>query len=132
MKGNYLILIELKNNVVIQIGKLGELTFKKGFYVYVGSALNRLEQRIQRHLRQNKKMHWHIDYLLKHAKITQIFYKEHKTREECSIAKTLEKELLIVPGFGCSDCNCKSHLFHGNYEKIKNAIDELNMRKYSF
>lgn len=130
MKGSYLLLVELKENNVLRIGKLNKILFNKGFYVYVGSALNGLEQRIQRHLRENKRMHWHIDSLLRHAEIINIFYKENNVREECDIAKTLDKKLLSVPDFGCSDCNCKSHLFYGSQNDIMNTIDKLKMIPY--
>lgn len=131
MKGSYLLIIKLENDAKITIGKLGEVEFNKGFYVYVGSALNGLEQRIQRHLRENKKTHWHIDYLLKHVTVSDIFYKENNAREECIIAKKFEGTLPSILGFGCSDCKCKSHLFYGTYNEIKQVIDGLNMKSYS-
>ena len=81
MKGSYVLLIELKENTNIKVGKLGKVFFKKGFYAYVGSALNGIEQRIQRHMRKDKKTHWHIDYLLKHAVVREIFYKESDEKE---------------------------------------------------
>lgn len=130
MNGSYLLLVELENDIMTPIGKLGEVEFIKGFYVYAGSALNGLDQRIQRHLRKQKKTHWHIDYLLNHAKIVNVFYKQNEVKEECFIAKTLEKELPIIPGFGCSDCACKSHLFYGSLKTIKNAIVNLEMNQY--
>lgn len=132
MKGAYLLITELKNDVTIHIGKLGGIRFSKGFYVYVGSALNGLEQRIKRHLRENKKTHWHIDYFLKHAKIINVFYKENTAKEECLIAKRLDKKLFSVSSFGCSDCTCKSHLFYGTIEEIKNIVDSFDMKIYSF
>ena len=64
LKGTYCLLIHLKQDSKITIGKLGEKNFQKGYYIYVGSALNSLKTRIQRHLRKEKKIHWHIDYLL--------------------------------------------------------------------
>lgn len=130
MKGSYLILLEIRNPTTIQIGRLRGTDFKKGFYVYVGSAMKGLSQRIQRHLRKQKKIHWHVDYLLNHAKIVDIFYKQSNAREECAIANTLEKTLSTIPGFGCSDCTCKSHLFYGTYEDIKKAIIHLEMKRY--
>ena len=130
MRGSYLLLVELKNTEIIPVGKLGKIDFKKGFYIYAGSALNGLDQRIQRHLRKQKKTHWHIDYLLNHAKIVNVFYKQSEFKGECFIAKTLEKELSIIPDFGCSDCACKSHLFYGSLKTIKNAIVNLEMNQY--
>ncbi|UCF12027.1 MAG: GIY-YIG nuclease family protein [Thermoplasmatales archaeon] len=130
MRGSYLLLMELKNTETIPVGKLGKIDFKKSLYIYVGSALNGLDQRIQRHLRKQKKMHWHIDYLINHAKIVNVFYKKNNIRKECFIAKTLKRELSSIPGFGCSDCLCKSHLFYGSYEETKNAISNLEMKQY--
>lgn len=130
MKGSYLLLLELKNSKVIKIGNLRNIDFKKGFYVYVGSALSGLDQRIQRHFRKQKKKHWHIDYLLDKAHILKVFYKASEIREECFIAKILRKELTIIPDFGCSDCLCTSHLFYGSYEKIRTVIAKLEMNQY--
>ncbi|MDH7507093.1 MAG: GIY-YIG nuclease family protein [Candidatus Thermoplasmatota archaeon] len=131
MKGSYILIIKLEEDKKIQIGKLGEIFFKNGFYVYVGSALNGIEQRINRHLRKNKKKHWHIDYLLDYAKVIEILYKESRTRLECNIAEIFDKQLFSISGFGCSDCKCKSHLFFNSYEKIKNVIKNLKMVHYA-
>ncbi|MFP4052091.1 MAG: GIY-YIG nuclease family protein, partial [Thermoplasmata archaeon] len=65
MKGIYTLVIELKEDKVIEVGAIGNIDFDKGYYVYVGSAQNGLEARIERHLSDEKKIHWHIDYLLK-------------------------------------------------------------------
>ena len=60
MKGSYVLLIEIGQEKEIQIGSIGNIYFKKGFYAYIGSALNGLEQRIERHIRKDKRFHWHI------------------------------------------------------------------------
>jgi len=130
MKGTYLLVIELNKDLSIDIGKLGSIEFKSGFYLYVGSALNGLDQRIQRHLKSEKKLHWHIDYLLKHAKIISVFYRESDNREECVIAKALNENLSPVIGFGCSDCKCKTHLFYGFKKEILSSIEKLQMCRY--
>jgi Uri superfamily endonuclease len=130
MKGSYILVIKLKQKKEIQIGKLGKILFKKGFYIYVGSALNGLEQRINRHLKKNKKTHWHIDYFLDFADIIDILYKESETKVECDIASILNKKLLTIPYFGSSDCRCKSHLFYGSYEKIIQVVKNLHMIHY--
>lgn len=130
MKGSYIILIKINKDSNITIGKLGNISFEKGFYLYVGSALNGLEQRITRHLKDNKKLHWHIDYLLKHAKIIDIFYKESIISEECEISEKINEYFQSIKGFGCSDCRCKSHLFYGDYTSILNNISRLDMIRY--
>lgn len=51
MKGSYCLIINIKKDTEIKIGKkLGFINFKKGCYVYVGSAMNCLEYRVKRHL----------------------------------------------------------------------------------
>jgi len=95
----------------IKIGKLGKYGFKKGHYIYVGSAKTNFRHRINRHLRQKKKMHWHIDYLLMHARITRIW---SSSLSEDRIADILSSMMEIpVPHFGASDKRHKSHLFYG-------------------
>ncbi len=129
MNGSYILLIELDEDNTIQVGKLGKIFFKKGFYLYVGSALNGLEQRIQRHLRNNKKIHWHIDYLLSYARTIEVFYKGSKSRYECKLANKLEN-LEPISGFGCSDCKCKTHLFYGSKKEVDETIKKLKMINY--
>ena len=113
MKGVYVLLINVGKNLQLKIGSLGKMNFDKGKYAYVGSAQNNLEKRIERHMSKNKKKFWHIDYLLdnKSTKIVDTFYKKSGKSEECRIADKLGKTELPVLKFGCSDCNCKSHLF---------------------
>ena len=130
MKGSYLLLIKLSDNVIINYSVKNKKHFNKGFYVYVGSALNGLENRIERHLRDNKKTYWHIDYLLNFCEIINAYYRENKFREECNIAKSLNKKFLPINEFGSSDCKCKSHLFYGSKEKILEFIETNNFNKY--
>jgi len=126
MKGSYILIIEVKKDMKVKIGKLGALFFKKGYYAYVGSAMNGLEGRISRHLRHDKKMHWHIDYLLAKAEIKEIWYKEKS--KECEIAGKLS--FPFIKNFGCSDCKCKSHLFYSPYKKLLKTIKRMGMKKY--
>ena len=129
MKGIYILLIDVKKNIELKIGSLGKIKFEKGIYAYVGSSQNNLEKRIKRHLSKNKKKFWHIDYLLdnKFVKIVNIFYKKARKSEECKIAKFLSKSENLIHKFGCSDCNCKTHLFRLNNLK---TISMLRMKKY--
>ena len=130
MKGTYLLVIMLPKGTSIPIGKLGSIHFKKGWYGYIGSALNGLDQRIQRHLRKQKKMHWHIDYLLLYSKIVQAFYKESNRKEECRIAQVFQRKFTSIEDFGCSDCRCKSHLFFGSSQEISETATDLQMKPY--
>jgi len=125
MKGSYVLLIRVKPAKKIRIGSLGIVEFRPGFYAYVGSAMNSLEKRVGRHLGSKKKMFWHIDYLLREAEIVEVFQAESPLRLECGIAGQLSKKLTAVPGFGCSDCRCESHLFFStNRESARKWIEK--------
>ncbi|MEA3401619.1 MAG: GIY-YIG nuclease family protein [Armatimonadota bacterium] len=113
MTGSYVLILRLDAPAAIRVGALGEVAFEPGAYAYVGSAMGGLEARIDRHLRGDKRMHWHIDYLLAQAQVVDVVRVESDERLECRIASALAAELGSVPGFGCSDCACGSHLFVG-------------------
>ena len=123
LKGTYCLLIQLKHDSKITIGKLGEIEFKNGYYVYVGSALNSLEGRIKRHLRDDKKLHWHVDYLLadENAEIVDVVFTIDDRKWECDLASQIAENGSKIDGFGCSDCKCDSHLFF-----FENFIDSKN------
>ena len=111
--GAYALLIHLESPETIQVGKLGAIDFPAGWYVYVGSALNGLAARVNRHLRRNKKLHWHVDYLLQKGRISQVIWALSQEKLECRIAETLQHSgFSAVQRFGASDCRCPSHLFH--------------------
>jgi len=111
-KGTYVLKIKLNAGRNILVGKR-EIRFEKGDYFYIGSAMGdslNLYNRINRHLSDEKKKHWHIDYLLEYGNIKEVFVT--KGRFECDVSKGFEQILSGVEGFGCSDCNCKSHLYY--------------------
>lgn len=129
MNGIYFLVINISGDCNVKIGALGSTFFAKGSYAYVGSAMNGLENRINRHLRKEKKLHWHIDYLLasKNAKIAQVFVKEtaHKS-EECITAGKIAALGEPVSNFGCGDCRCGAHLFKVIHElKILTGFSEF-------
>lgn len=128
--GSYILLMRLTIPNTISIGRLGDIFFPEGGYVYIGSALNGLKSRIERHLRNKKKKHWHIDYFLQKAKIKDVFYIINTQREECEIAQFFKKEFTCIDGFGCSDCSCRSHLFYGELNKLRAFIDALKFNKW--
>ena len=116
IKGSYVLVIELDEGRTITVGSLKAIYFPAGYYAYVGSAMSGLESRLSRHLRENKKLHWHIDYLLQRASISSIIQCENQ-KVECAIAQVLRCQLDFIPGFGCSDCKCPSHLFFSTEER---------------
>ena len=133
MKGCYCLIINVDKTSEIRIGKkLGKINFKKGYYVYVGSAMNSLESRIKRHLSDDKKLHWHVDYLLKKAEIEDVIYNESTRKIECDLSQYLASKTYGIAGFGCTDCECESHLYYFKtkdeaIECVENAYDSIAM-----
>lgn len=115
----YAIYLRINRDEIIPIGKLGTFEFKKGLYIYVGSAKRNIEARINRHKKIEKPLKWHFDYLRPYGEITKIITYEN-TIGECGLAEKIRKEnrgLFPVKGFGSSDCRCFSHLIYAeDYE----------------
>ena len=111
-RGSYLVIFKTAHNRRILVGQLGEISLRKGYYIYVGSAKQNLSARIERHRRLRKKLFWHIDYLGARAMLHAALPIRSSDDLECELASAMsdisEKS---VPGFGCSDCTCPSHLF---------------------
>jgi Uri superfamily endonuclease len=132
VKGIYIIIIALHAPIVLEVSNKRRFVLHRGFYAYAGSALGGLEARIARHLSTKKKYHWHIDYLLRHATVCTTICAETKDREECLVARELSRRLPSIGGFGCSDCNCSSHLFFSRNlgdlkEHVVNALKLRNL-----
>ena len=122
-KGCYILIINLPEDITATIGRLPTRHFSSGYYAYVGSAMRGFKARLDHHLRENKRPHWHIDYLLQRASITSIILCETEYKFECDIAQALQHQFDSVPNFGSSDCRCGSHLFSCNSEeKLKSTI----------
>ena len=113
--GTYVLLLCLDRDCEIAVGALGRLFFRRGFYLYVGSALGGLRRRLARHVGMHKRLHWHIDYLLGFATVGEIWYREGTERRECGWAQALSGLPGVEPfgaAFGASDCSCATHLFY--------------------
>jgi Uri superfamily endonuclease len=113
--GTYLLLLDLPMPTRLAVGRLGTFDFPAGRYAYTGSARGPggLRARVGRHLRAEKRLHWHVDYLSARASIVEVWYAESTARLECLWAARLS----ALPGasqpidsFGSSDCGCRSHL----------------------
>ena len=123
LKGTYCLIIHVNSDITIQIGKLGSFDFDKGFYVYVGSALNSLESRLKRHLSDDKKLFWHVDYLLAdlNVELVDIVFAVDNGKWECDVASEVGMNGIGIKGFGCSDCKCTSHLF--KFDDLYESVD---------
>lgn len=116
-KGSYLLGMCLDKSVTLAVGRLGRFTFPAGYYVYAGSARGPggLSTRLARHRRREKRFHWHVDYLLAHARLLQVWTVVSEQRLECILAQAvieMADARVVAPRFGASDCRCPAHLIH--------------------
>lgn len=131
MKGIYALIIKVNKTISVTIGALGLQAFPEGLYSYVGSAQNNLELRVKRHQSSEKRLFWHIDFLLNNeaAKVIGVYYAQGNKPKECEIARLLKENAEPIAGFGCSDCNCESHLFHAeNFGFLGKCMQSLTMQ----
>lgn len=118
-KGSYVLVLQTQKPSRIKAGSLPEREYPPGIYFYIGRAKRYLRGRLARHLRTEKKLFWHIDYLLRKAKIKAIWCRPGFF-DECHIASEIielyGKSCSPILGFGASDCRCSSHLIHTSGE----------------
>ncbi|WP_407355038.1 GIY-YIG nuclease family protein [Methanolobus sp. WCC5] len=127
----------------LPIGRLGNISFLKGYYIYVGSALGpgglkRMKRHVLLSEQKNKKARWHVDYLSMSCtfKLICVAYCRTDKSLECELAEKLAFSMPggvsqgQIPGFGSSDCKCSSHLFFSSLFPVNNiqkAFHELGM-----
>lgn len=115
--GIYTLILSLPSAQKIKVGSLGVMDFAEGFYSYTGSArgpggLKRVDRHILILEGIKTTRRWHIDYLLPHTSLLEVFISKTRLDQECHIAQAIGKRLMPVPRFGCTDCRCISHLHY--------------------
>jgi len=137
-RGGYLLILTLKRKKNIHIGELGKVSFRKGFYIYVGSAMTNLSKRMERHRHLKKLHHWHIDELRAVAEFHSVLAIRSSTRIECEIAEAVSRIAeWNIPKFGSSDCSCQTHLFGMandpiHSEGFQELLQHFRMDRYLF
>ena len=114
--GTYVLILASSVFRQIQVGSVGELRVKPGFYAYVGSAFGwgGLVGRLLHHLAIGQHPHWHIDHLRTVTRLEEIWYSYDDHRREHQWSDLLGRSRgasTPMIGFGASDCRCESHLF---------------------
>jgi Uri superfamily endonuclease len=132
--GSYVLVLSLGQPCRIRAGRLPERNYPAGLYFYIGRAKRNLRGRLARHLTTEKKLFWHIDYLLRNAEIEEIWCRPGYF-DECQLASDITgmcgKDSSPIPGFGASDCHCSSHLIYYSGEgSLLNLLrNKINHRK---
>lgn len=131
-KGTYVLAVTLGSPADIRVGALGILHFDPGLYIYVGSAMGGLDQRLSRHLRRDKTLRWHIDYLTSAADSAEAFESYPDFISECELARMAEASGMVpaAKGFGCSDCSCPTHLFRATAGQLAALVSSAGMARF--
>ena len=118
-KGTYILISEVTQVQRLEVGRLGRFNLVPGFYAYVGSACGAggLLSRIQHHIESTAAPHWHIDYLLRAARLVEVWFATSDRKLEQDWAELLESAPRFrqpIPRFGSSDYRRSrtSHLFY--------------------
>lgn len=90
--------------------RVGCAALPAGWVVYAGSARGPggLRARVRRHLRRDKTLRWHVDWLTT-APGAVTLVQACPARSECGLtaeALAIDGAWCPVPGFGASDCAC--------------------------
>lgn len=116
--GLYQIVLRTRRKVRVAVGRLGAMTLPAGWYVYTGRAGRGLGARVARHVRREKRVHWHVDALTTHPDVAVVAawrYPAPLQVTECELHRAtvaLPGATVPVRGFGASDCEerCDAHL----------------------
>ncbi|MEJ2654534.1 MAG: GIY-YIG nuclease family protein [Acidihalobacter sp.] len=115
--GTYVLLCEAgAERSRVRIGRFGEFSLESDWYAYVGSAFGAggLNARVGRHLRRDKPLRWHFDYLRPYVVPRAVWYAMGPMRCESAWASalgTMPGAAVPLAGFGASDHPGASHLF---------------------
>ena len=128
--GTYALILTPNSSKPVKIGKLGMLQVRVGYYIYVGSAFGPggLRARTAHHKKIANQPRWHIDYLRTVTHLRELWYSYDPLPREHQWANIIAgaREITVpFPGFGSSDCNCKSHLY---FLKSKPTIESFRRR----
>lgn len=129
-KGAYVLLFKLDLALEVTV-RARRVVLEPGTYAYCGSAMGPggLDARIERHLRREKKVHWHVDQVTTQVPVLRVG--TTSCLSECDLVKRLLQRSagsIPVPGFGSSDCRvCASHFVKLETER---AFDRLCLEAY--
>ncbi len=131
----YILILHCHGHAVVQVGAIGMVAVTPGFYLYVGSARRYLAARLARHQRSQKRVHWHIDYLLASDVLNIQEIWTTGRLGECALAHallTLPTSTVPHPRLGASDCRCPAHFFswQGSLLALRQILPSWGLARY--
>ena len=136
LPGTYALVLPAASKKSIEIGKIGAIEIKSGFYLYVGSAFGPggVKARIKHHVKKSSRPHWHIDYLTANLPPDEVWYsydRKHREHQWVKVLAGVKGASIPLDGFGASDCKCSSHLFSFATRLSANSFRRKIRRKYA-
>lgn len=122
LPGAYALLIQLSRPLSLPIARLRRPTLAAGHYVYCGSAhgAGGMAARVGRHLRRDKIIRWHVDYLTRVGQVLDVLCVPDGS--ECDLVRRISQVPgmgMPVAGLGSSDCRqCTTHLLSAPTEFV--------------
>ena len=129
--GSYALWVRRNKGTGLQTGKKRSIYYPAGDYLYFGRAQKGLLKRLERHARVDKRLFWHIDYLLDDSgsRLLNSFILSADPEDECRAAAAVlnRRRCEAVAGFGNSDCKkgCLSHLVYFPRKLSQKELEEL-------
>jgi Uri superfamily endonuclease len=114
----------------LRIGALGEIRFRRGWHIYIGSAMGpggfaRVRRHRQLARARDRPPRWHVDHLLLSPRFTLRYTLcgASPGNLECALTDALGGE--AVPSFGSSDCACRSHLLYRASDPVADVMEAM-------
>jgi len=108
--GAYALLLRLEAPLAVEAARRGA-TLQAGLYIYCGSARGPggMRARLARHMRRDKRPHWHIDQLTRAGRVEGAWVEPGG--DECALNRALSHLPIALAGFGATDCPvCAGHM----------------------
>lgn len=124
--GTYTLLVWLTEPAVVEVGAVGAVDLREGWYAYTGSALGpggfaRIDRHRQVDSGDRDVRHWHVDSLLGHPDTgLASAVRSDGVDAECAVARRIGITADPVPGFGATDCACNSHL---TFDRARSTLE---------
>jgi endonuclease-3 len=125
--GTYALILNTDDVQTMTFGAKENKELSQNTYAYIGSAQHKNGfKRVRRHrdvaTGDNNTTHWHIDYLLKEAKLTKALFAPQQDIE-CRTAQYLDGHRVI--NIGCTDCDCDTHLIGEEPTQITRQLKDV-------
>jgi Uri superfamily endonuclease len=133
--GTYALVLNSPGEATVQIGRLGKIRLRRGWYVYVGSALAEktgVLRRVGRHADLMRPKQWNIDFAKPYLRLLEIWFTHDPARRECTWSAAvggLPGAEVHLKEFGGRDCRagCPAHFY---YFAERPTLDAFKQRLY--